>query len=199
MEFLDDIAALEALYGTPGEAALLKVTDHLTPTYRKWIAASRFCVLATVGPQGTDASPRGDDGPVVLELDARTLALPDWRGNQRLDSLRNIIRDPRISLMFLVTGSNTVMRINGRARITADETLRARFEHDGKRPASVIVIDIAEAYPQCARAVMRADLWNATPTQDLPSIGDMLRDVKAGFDGTTYDREWPARAAKNLW
>ncbi len=199
MEFLDDIAALEALYGTPGEAALLKVTNHLTPAYSKWIAASRFCVLATVGPQGTDASPRGEDGPVVLELDARTLALPDWRGNQRLDSLRNIIRDPRISLMFLVTGSTTVMRINGHARITADETLRARFEHDGKRPATVIVIEITEAYPQCARAVMRAELWGVPPAEDLPSIGDMLREVKAGFDGATYDKEWPGRAAKTLW
>ena len=199
MKFLETIEDLESLYGTPGEASLIKVTDHLTPAYRKWIAASRFCVVSTVGPEGTDGSPRGEDGPVVLELDPRTLALPDWRGNQRLDTLRNIIRDPRISLMFLVTGSNTVMRVNGHARVTADATLRTRFEHGGKSPATVIVIEIAEVYSQCARAVMRAELWNASPAEGLPSVGDMLREVKAGFDGATYDKEWPARAAKSLW
>ncbi len=199
MQFLDDISALEALYGTPGEAALSKVTNHLSPAYRRWIEASRFCVLASVGPEGTDASPRGDDGPVVAVLDARTLALPDWRGNQRLDSLRNIIRDGRISLTFLVSGSDTVMRVNGTARVTADKDLRARFARNGKSPATVIVVQIGEVYPQCARAVMRADLWNGARAQDLPSIGDMLREVRQGFDGATYDREWPARAAKSLW
>ena len=199
MKFLETIDQLEALYGTPGEASLIKVTDHLTPAYSAWIAASRFCVLSTVGPEGTDGSPRGDDGPVVLELDRRTVALPDWRGNQRLDTLRNILRDKRISLMFMVAGSTTVMRVNGTARITTDDSLRARFERDGKRPATVIVIRIDEVYPQCARAVIRADLWNSKAAEDLPSIGDMLREVKDGFDGATYDKEWPARAAKSLW
>ena len=127
MDFIDDIAALEALYGTPGQPALRKVVDRLTPLYRRWIMASRLCMLATVGPEGTDCSPRGDDGPAVLELDERTLALPDWRGNNRLDSLRNILRDPRVSLMFLVPGSNNVVRVNGRARLTADAGLRARL------------------------------------------------------------------------
>ncbi len=199
MQFLENVDALEALYGTPAEASQIKVTDHLTPCYRKWIMASRFCVLSTIGPEGTDGSPRGDDGPVVLELDAQTLALPDWRGNQRLDTLRNIVRDPRISLMFMVTGSNTVMRVNGTARVTADANLGARFEKDGKTPATVIVVRIAEVYSQCARAVMRADLWAGKQPDDLPSIGDMLREVKDGFDGATYDRDWPARAAKSLW
>ncbi len=199
MEFLEDIPALEALYGTPSEAAVIKVTDHLTPAYRRWIMASRFCVLSTVGPEGTDGSPRGDDGPVVLELDARTLALPDWRGNQRLDTLRNIIRDERISLMFLVSGSTSVMRVNGTARLTADETLRDRFEKNGKRPATVIVVKINEVYSQCARAVMRANLWKADPTPNLPSVGEMLREVKQDFDDARYDSEWPERAAKTLW
>ena len=199
MQYLETIEALEALYGQPGEAALTKVTDHLTSSYRRWIEASRFCVLSTVGPEGTDGSPRGDAGPVVAVLDGRRLALPDWRGNQRLDSLRNIVRDGRISLMFMVAGSTTVMRVNGTARVTADDALRARFEKDGNRPATVIVVRIAEVYPQCARAVMRADLWGAGPTPDLPSVGDMLREVKAGFDGASYDAEWPARAAKSLW
>ena len=128
MQYIDDIAALEALYGTPGQPSLRKVADHLTPLYRTWIMASRFAVLTTVGADGTDGSPRGDDGPVVTELDPHTLAMPDWRGNNRLDSLRNIVSDGRVSLMFMVPGSNTVVRVNGRARLTADADLRARFE-----------------------------------------------------------------------
>ena len=159
MQFIDDIATLETLYGRPGAPALRKVARHLTPAYRRWIAASRLCVLATVGPEGTDASPRGDDGPVVQELDPQTLALPDWRGNNRLDSLRNIVRDGRVSLLFLVPGSDNVVRVNGTARLTADADLRARFDRDGQQPATVIVITIAEVYIQCARALMRAGTW----------------------------------------
>ena len=116
MEFVEDIAALEALYGTPGTPALRKVARRLTPLYRKWIMTSRLCVLSTVGPDGVDGSPRGDDGAVVHELDPSTLVMPDWRGNNRLDSLGNIVRDPRVSLLFLVPGSNTVVRVNGSAR-----------------------------------------------------------------------------------
>lgn len=125
MQFIDDITALEALYGTPGAASIRKVARQLTPLYRKWIMASRLCVLSTVGPEGVDGSPRGDDGPVVMELDPGTLALPDWRGNNRLDSLRNIVRDPRVALMFMVPGSNNVVRVNGTARLTADADLCA--------------------------------------------------------------------------
>ena len=119
-DWIEDIAALEALYGTPGEASLVKVTDRLTPEYRAWIEAAPFCALATLGPEGLDCSPRGDDGPVVQVVDARTLALPDRRGNNRLDSLRNIVEDGRVALMFMVPGANTVVRLNGRAWLTAD-------------------------------------------------------------------------------
>lgn len=201
MKFLQTTEALEALYDTPGEAALLKVAPQLSPSYRAWIEASRFCVLSTVGPEGCDGSPRGDAGPVVMVLDDKTLALPDWRGNQRLDTLRNILADARISLMFMVAGSNNVVRINGAAQITADTDLRARFAKQGKTPATVIVIRIAEVYFQCARALVRAGLWQGgdLPT-DLPSAGDMLREITSGeFDGETYDKEWPGRAAKSLW
>src|SRR6056297_2260944 len=143
--------ALHALYGTPGAAALDKVADRLTPLYRRWVMASRLCILSTVGPEGTDASPRGDDGPVVQVLDDRALLLPDWRGNQRLDSLRNIVRDPRVSLMFIVPGSPNVIRLNGTARLTTDPDLIARFEDRGRRPTLVAVIAIGEIYSQCAR------------------------------------------------
>ncbi|WP_050929151.1 pyridoxamine 5'-phosphate oxidase family protein [Aestuariivita boseongensis] len=199
-QYLTDIAALEALYGRPGAPSLRKVAGHLTPLYRKWIMASRLCVLSTVGPDGTDGSPRGDDGPVVLELDAKTLAMPDWRGNNRLDSLRNIVSDGRVSLMFLVPGSNTVVRVNGTARLTADETMRARFDRKGRRPATVIVISIAEVYTQCARALMRAGIWSRDDSNGLPSPGEILAEVSAGEEGgAAYDAEWPARAAKTMW
>jgi len=201
MKTIDSIAALEALYGTPGEASLVKVAHHLTPTYRAWIARSRFCVLTTVGPEGTDGSPRGDDGAVVQELDAHRLLLPDWRGNQRLDSLRNIVVDGRVSLMFMVAGSNTVVRVNGTAKLTADSEICGRFEQRGKTPATVIVITISEVYSQCARALMRAELWTSgDQSEGLPTVGDMLREMTEGaFDGTSYDAEWEGRAAKTMW
>ncbi|MCP5037434.1 MAG: pyridoxamine 5'-phosphate oxidase family protein [Rhodobacteraceae bacterium] len=201
MEFLQTTEALEALYGTPAEASQVKVASHLTPTYRKWIEASRFCIVSTIGPDGTDGSPRGDDGPVVMILDSAILALPDWRGNHRLDTLRNIVADPRVSLMFMVAGSDNVVRVNGTAQITADKDLRARFEKNGKTPATVTVIHIHEVYSQCARALLRARLWkDGDQSEGLPTIGDMLREMTAGeFDGAAYDQDWPERATKSLW
>ncbi len=201
MQLIEDIAALEALYGSPGAPALRKVARRLTPLYRQWIMASRICVLSTVGPEGVDGSPRGDDGPVVLELDPGTLALPDWRGNNRLDSLRNIVRDPRVALMFMVPGSNNVVRLNGRARLTADEALRDRFEKNGKRPATVIVIEIEEIYTQCARALIRAKTWaGADESPQLPTAGEILAEMTDGEEGgARYDQEWGARAAKTMW
>lgn len=200
MNRIETVAALEALYGSPGEASLVKVTDRLTYAYRAWIARSRFVVLSTVGPEGTDASPRGDAGPVVEIADARRLLLPDWRGNNRLDSLRNIVRDPRVALMFFVAGSNTVIRVNGSAIVSADPSLTARFEQRGKHPRSVIVISIAEVYPQCARALMRAGLWTAGDmSEGVPSVGDMLAQAEEGFDGARYDAGWDARARDSLW
>lgn len=201
MRTVNDIASLEALYGTPGEASLRKVAPELTPTYRKWILSSRFCLLTTVGPDGTDGSPRGDDGPVVLELDPQTLALPDWRGNQRLYSLRNIVTDGRVSLLFMVPGSNTVVRVNGSAVLSDDPDLVERFEQKGRNPTTVIVIRIAEIYTQCARALIRSGLWTAgDQSEGLPSVGEIMTDVTQGdFDGVSYDAEWAARAAKTMW
>lgn len=200
MEFIEDLSTLEAQYGTPGAPALRKVASQLTPLYRKWIMASRFCVLSTVGPDGTDGSPRGDDGPVVLEMDPQTLLMPDWRGNNRLDSLRNIVLDGRVSLMFMVPGSNTVVRINGQARLTADTDLRARFDRQGRQPATVIVITTAEIYTQCARALMRAGLWTRNDAAALPSVGEILAEVSDGAEGgQDYDQAWAERAARTMW
>ncbi len=202
MEFIDTLPALEALYGTPVAAATVKVAPRLTPEYRAWIEAAPFCALATVGPEGIDASPRGDRGAVATVLDDRTLAIPDRRGNDRIDSLRNIVRDPRVAAMFLIPGSGTVIRVNGTARLTADEGLCTRLATDGKAPRSVILIAVAEVYFQCARAVMRAGLWDA-PTPDLaklPSMGRILAAMSEGaVGGPDYDAAWPERAARNLW
>ena len=201
MEWITTLDALEAQYGTPGQASTVKVTDYLTPAYRAYLDRSRFCILTTVGPDGTDGSPRGDEGPVVTVLDTRTLAMPDWRGNDRIDSLRNIVADGRVSLMFLVAGSNTAIRINGTARLTADTNLRESFTRAGKSPRTVIVIKILEVYSQCARALIRSGLWTAgDQSAGLPTVGDMLREISQGdIDGTAYDAEWPGRAAKTMW
>ena len=201
MEYIKTLEDLEARYGQPGAPSLRKVVRQMTPLYRKWIMASRLCMLTTVGPEGTDDSPRGDDGPVVLELDPGTLALPDWRGNNRLDSLRNIVRDGRVSLMFLVPGSNNVIRLNGAAQLTADAELRARFDKDGKQPATVIVISIQEIYSQCARALIRARTWTSgDESAGLPTAGELLAEASSGEEGgEAYDREWAPRAAKTMW
>jgi len=199
MRYVTDVAELEAIYGAPGEASIVKVADHLTPLYRKWIMASRFCILSTVGPEGTDASPRGDDGPVVTELDAHTLAMPDWRGNNRMDSLRNIVRDGRVSVMFMVPGSNNVVRVNGAGRVCVDADVCGRFTENGRAPRSVILVEIAEVYSQCARALMRSGLWGDVAAPDLPSVGALLAEAKEGFDGASYDAEWGARAEKTMW
>jgi PPOX class probable FMN-dependent enzyme len=200
LSYIEDMETLEALYGVPPSAAISKVARRLTPLYRQWIMTSRLCVLTTVGPEGTDGSPRGDDGPVVRELDPGTLAMPDWRGNNRLDSLRNIVLDGRVSLMFFVPGSNTVVRVNGRARLSADKRLREGFERSGKLPATVIVISISEIYTQCARALMRAGLWSRDDSAGLPSPGQILAEMTDGKEGgLDYDEAWTARALNTLW
>ena len=192
------IAELEALYGAANPLSLAKVADRITPLYRAWIGASRFVVLSTVGPEGTDASPRGDDGPVVRVADAETLLLPDWRGNDRIDSLRNIVRDGRVSLMFLVPGSANVVRVNGQGVVTADAGVLASFEKDGKRPRTVIAVTVGEVYFQCAKAILRSGLWEGSRA-DVPTAGDFLREARDGFDGAGYDADYAERATARMW
>lgn len=201
MDWITTLDDLHAAYGTPAKPALAKVTPHLTPAYATFIARSRFCILTTVGPEGTDGSPRGDEGPVVTVLDAHTLALPDWKGNERIDSLRNIVRDGRVSLIFLIPGSTTAIRVNGTARLTADPALRARFDRSGTQPRTVIVVKVAEAYSQCARAIQRSALWTSgDQSAGLPSVGQMLQEATSGeIDGATYDAERATRAHLGMW
>lgn len=199
---ITSVDALKAIYGDVGEASITKVTTVLTPEYRQMIEMAPFVALATIGPEGLDCSPRGDLGGVVRVTDESTLLLPDWRGNNRIDSLINIVRDPRVALMFLIPGSNTTMRVNGRAVVSAEPSLLQSLEMDGKHPRTVAIVTIDEVYFQCARALMRSELWNVDRFVDpktLPTPGQLLKATKADFDSETYDRELPARAAKTMW
>jgi len=184
-------------------AATAKVADCLTPEYRALVEASRFAVLAIVGPEGLDCSPRGDKPGFVRVADARTLMLPDRRGNNRLDSLRNIVRDPRVALLFLIPGSGITLRVNGQALLSVDPALLASFAVEGKPPRSVTTIAVQEVYFQCARALVRSELWNPERQGDpqrLPMPGPMLAALTEGqVGGPDYDSAWPERAAKTLW
>lgn len=203
MSVISTVEQLEALYGLPGETSLVKELDHVIPEYAAFIEASPFVSLATSGPEGLDCSPRGDLAGFVRIHDARTLMMPDRRGNNRADSLKNIIRDPRVALLFLVPGSGTTLRVNGRAHITVDAELCASFTVEGKPARSVTVIEVDSVYFQCARAIVRSELWNPERHVDpkaLPTPGQILEVTsRAGIDGKAYDREWPERAKTSMW
>jgi len=197
------VTELEAVYGQPVAAATVKEVARITPHYRTYIEASPFVSLATSGPEGLDCSPRGDRPGFVRVHDEKTLMLPDRRGNNRIDSLRNIVRDPRVALLFLIPGVGNTLRVNGRAEISVDPVLLDSFAVGDKPPRSVTVITVDAVYFQCARALVRSELWNPARHRDpkeLPSAGQILAalsDDKVG--GEPYDREWPERAAKTLW
>ncbi|WP_315704606.1 MULTISPECIES: pyridoxamine 5'-phosphate oxidase family protein [unclassified Bradyrhizobium] len=203
MSIITTIEQLEAIYGKTGLTSTVKVADRVTPHYRILIERSPFVALATCGPEGIDCSPRGDLPGFVRIHDEKTLMLPDRRGNNRIDSLRNIVRDPRIALLFLIPGSGNTLRVNGRAQLSADTALLASFEMDGKTPRSVLVMAVEEVYFQCARAIVRSDLWNPNKRVDpreLPTPGQILAAMSANeVDAEQYDQEWPERARHSLW
>jgi PPOX class probable FMN-dependent enzyme len=200
---LTSIEQLEAIYGAPLERAILKELPRLIDQYRAFIEHAPFMVLATAGPEGLDCSPRGDAPGFVRIIDDRTLALPDRRGNNRIDSLRNIVRDPRVSLLFLVPGVGETLRINGRAAVSAEPALLDSFIVDGKAPRSVVLVTIESVYFQCTKALVRSKLWDASrhvERKHLPSAGDILAAISKGaFDGATYDRAEPERLKQTLY
>jgi PPOX class probable FMN-dependent enzyme len=200
---VDDLETLATLYGEPGEASVRKEVDHLHPHYRAIVEAAPFAVLATAGPEGLDASPRGDAPGFVEVLDERTLLIPDRRGNNRTDSLRNVIRDPRVALLFMVPGLGETLRVNGHAHISVAPDLLARFEVDGKLPRSVLVVRVETAYFQCSRAILRAALWDPArhaPAGRLPTPGAILAALTHdGIDGAIYDRDLPGRLKTTLY
>lgn len=204
MTVISSIAELEALYQpAPAPASLVKVSPTVTPEYARLIDASPFVALATSGPEGLDCSPRGDKPGFIRIHDSSTLMMPDRRGNNRIDSLRNIVRDPRCALLFLIPGSGTTLRVNGRAHLSADPALLESFAIEEKAPRTVVVLQIEEIYFQCARAIMRSELWNPdhhVDPKDLPSAGQMLAAITANaVGGESYDKSWPQRAKETLW
>ena len=193
---------LDALYGPPSPASITKEASTLNAPYRALIEASPFAVIGSVGADGLDVSPRGDAPSFVSVLDDRTLAMPDRRGNNRLDTLRNVLRDPRVALLFLIPGCNETLRVNGRGRISTAPRLLERFAVDGRAPATVLLVSIDAVYFQCGKAVVRSGLWNAGRHVDrrtLPSAGDMLRATTQGFDGAAYDAALPNRQKQTLY
>ncbi len=203
MSVIATIEQLEAIYGQTNDASTVKVADRVTPSYRVMIEKSPFAALATAGPEGLDCSPRGDLAGFVRIHDEKTLMMPDRRGNNRIDSLRNIVRDPRVALLFLIPGSGNTLRVNGRAHVSADADLLASFKMEGKAPRTVIVVTVDEIYFQCARAIVRSDLWNPDRRVDpksLPTPGEILAEMSSGrVGGEEYDRAWPERARQTMW
>jgi uncharacterized protein len=197
------VEELEAIYGQTNDASTVKVADRVTPLYRILIEKSPFAALATSGPEGLDCSPRGDLPGFVRIHDDKTLLMPDRRGNNRIDSLRNIVRDPRVALLFMIPGCGNTLRVNGRAKISTDRDLLASFAVNEKAPRSVIVVTVEEMYFQCARAVIRSDLWNPDKRVDpktLPTPGQVLAEMSENkVGGEEYDRAWPERARKTMW
>ncbi len=194
---------LDALYGEPVGASLIKEMDRIIPAYRAFIEAAPFLVVATVGPEGLDCSPRGDPPGFVRVPDDRTVLIPDRRGNNRIDSLRNLVRDDRISLLFMIPGVSETIRINGRAAISTDPALCASFDHGGKTPRTVLAVTVGRIYFQCSKAVVRSHLWDPASRverRSLPSAGDILAECSAGaVDGQSYDAAYPARIRETLY
>ena len=194
---------LAQLLGEVGEASIKKEVPYLHPHYQALIAASPFAILATCGPDGLDASPRGDPPGFVVVQDEKTLLLPERRGNNRADSLRNIVADPRVALLFLIPGLGETLRVNGTATIMVDPALLDRFIVQGKSPKCVLVIHVETVFFQCARAIHRSKLWQGMPSAinaQVPSAGEILAALTDHqIDGATYDRELPARQQATLY
>lgn len=192
---------LAALYDPPRELVLRKVAHRLEPKARAFIAASPFCILATAGPQGVHATPRGDAAGFVVPLDDETLALPDRRGNNRLDGLRDILANPAVALLFLVPGVGEALRVNGTARLTADPSLRARFVVNGKEPTTIVLVRIGELYMQCAKSVLRSRLWAGRERPaGVPSAGELLAAHTGGMvEPAAHDAAAPQRLRDTMY
>jgi PPOX class probable FMN-dependent enzyme len=194
---------LEALYGEPFGPSVVKEIDHVNVHYRAFIEAAPFFALATNGPDGLDCSPRGDAPGFVRVLDDRTLLVPDRRGNNRIDSLRNIVADPRVALLFLIPGVGETLRVIGRARISTDPALTESFIVNGKAPRTVLVVAVERVFYQCTKAIVRSKLWDAATQIErtsLPSAGTILAEISGGkIGGPEHDRGQPERIKATLY
>ena len=194
---------LDAIYGQPTEPDILKQVDYITSDYRELIQASPMMILATCGPEGLDCTPRGDEQGFVRVADRKTLMFPDRRGNNRIDSLKNIIRDSRVATLFLIPGIGITLRVNGTAKISTDPEILDSFKKEGKLPRTVVVINVEETFFHCARSIVRSRLWDSElfyKSTDVPTAGKILADMSNNsLGGEKYDREWLDRAKKSLW
>lgn len=199
---IDTLVKLESLFGDVSEASIKKEIPFIHPLYRAWIEASPFAVLATVGSGGLDTSPRGDPTGFVVVQDDKTLLLPERPGNNRVDSLRNILADPRVALLFLIPGVGETLRVNGQASITTAPELLERCQMRGKSPKCILVIKVDTVFFQCARAIHRSNLWQS-PSKDLlarvPTAGTLLAALTDAVDQAQYDQELPARQRSTLY
>jgi len=202
-DIIDSETALESLYGQVNPNSLAKETAVLTPEYRQWIELSPFMAIASIGAGGLDCSPRGDVvGQLFRVIDEKTIAIPDRRGNNRLDTLRNLVVDPRVSLLFLLPGINECIRINGTAKVVTDSSLLRSFAVNGKEPVTVIVVHIGTVYFQCARALLRSSLWSTDKLlnkSSVPTAGQMAKGAVNEFDAEAYDADLPMRQRTTLY
>jgi uncharacterized protein len=200
---LTTVEQLEAHYGHAQGPAVIKEIDHINDSYRKVIEAAPFVAIATSGPEGLDCSPKGDPAGFVHVLDEKTIAIPDRPGNNRIDGFRNIVRDPRIALLFLIPGVGETMRVNGRATISVDPDLLRRFAVNGKLPRSVMLIEVETAFVHCSKAIVRSKLWDEATKIDrksVPSLGTMIAELSRGeVDGEAFDRAAPERIKAQLY
>ena len=203
MPTIRTVADLEALYDAPVPTSITKEIDHLTDLHRAYVEASPFVLVATSGPGGLDCSPRGDPPGFVRVVDERTLMMPDRRGNNRLDTLRNIVVDPRIGLLFLVPGIGVTLRVNGTAELSTDTALRESFAINGKLPTTVIVVTTTAVYTQCPKALIRSSLWDVSCHRDateLPTVGEIMEAITGGaFDGKAHDAAYPERVRQTIY
>lgn len=203
MHRITTLEQLDALYGAPVQAAITKEIDYISDHYKTFIDKAPFVVVATVGPEGLDCSPRGDPAGFVQVRDRKTVLLPDRRGNNRVDALRNLVRDPRISLLFMIPGIGNTLRINGSAEISTEPDLLASFAMQGKLPKTVLVVTVDRIYFQCPKALVRSRLWSQdaqVSRSELPSTGEIIEALSKGaIDGAEYDKAYPQRLKETIY
>lgn len=203
MHRITTLEQLDALYGAPVQAAITKEIDYISDHYKTFIDKAPFVVVATVGPEGLDCSPRGDPAGFVRVQDNKTVLLPDRRGNNRVDALRNLVRDPRISLLFMIPGIGNTLRINGSAEISTEPGLLESFAMQGKKPKCVLVVTVDRIYFQCPKALVRSRLWSPdahVARTELPSTGEIIEALSKGaIDGAEYDRAYPQRLKDTIY
>jgi PPOX class probable FMN-dependent enzyme len=201
-EVIDSVEQLRELYGQPMERALTKELDHVNPLYQQFIEKSPFAVIASVGPEGVDTSPRGDAPGFVRVVDPKTLMLPDRRGNNRADTLTNIVRNPHVSLLFMIPGVGETLRVIGTARLVVRQALCETFAVGEKLPRCIIVVDVHSAYYQCQKALARSRLWDPAchPAKgQVPSAGEMLSAIDQAFDGPGFDAGYADYMNKTIY